>query len=36
MCAKFNENRSKGSGDMERTSNSKVKPLILTCDLMSR
>ena len=31
---KFNENRLKGSGDMERTRNSRVrKPLTLTCDL---
>ena len=29
----FHENRSKGSGDMERTRNSRVNPLTLTCDL---
>ena len=33
---KFNENRPKGSGDMERTRNSKVNPMTLTCDLESR
>ena len=27
---KFNENRLKGSGDMERTQNSRVNPLTLT------
>ena len=32
----FHENRSKGSGDMERTRNSRVNPLTLTCDLESR
>ena len=30
---KFHENRSKGSGDMERTQNSIVNPLTLTSDL---
>ena len=30
---KFNENRFKGSGDMERTRNSRVNPLTLTCDI---
>ena len=30
---KFNENRQKGSGDMERTLNLSVNPLTLTCDL---
>ena len=33
---KFHENRSKGSGDMERTHISKVNLLTLTCDLESR
>ena len=33
---KFNENRLKGSGDMERTLNSRVNPLTLTCGLKSR
>ena len=31
---KFNENRLKGSGEMERTRKSRVNPL--TCDLESR
>ena len=30
---KYHENRPKGSGDMERTQNSRVNPLNLTCDL---
>ena len=30
---KFNENRLKGSGDMEWTRNSRVNPLTLSCDL---
>ena len=30
---KFNENRLKGSGDMERTQNSMVNLFTLTCDL---
>ena len=29
----FNENRSKDSGDMEQTQNSRVNPMILKCDL---
>ena len=29
----LNENRLKGSGDMEQTRNSMVNPLTLTCDL---
>ena len=33
---KLNENRLKGSGDMERTPNSRVNLLTLTCDLESR
>ena len=33
---KFHENRSKGSGDKERTQNSRVNPLTLTCELESR
>ena len=33
ILVKFNENRPKGSGDMERTRNSRVNPLTLTCDL---
>ena len=32
----FNENQSKGSGDMEITRNPRVNPLTLTCDLESR
>ena len=32
---KFNENRSKGSGDMERTQISRVKPMTLKPDLES-
>ena len=35
IWVKFNENRPKGSGDMERTRNSRVNPLTLTCDLES-
>ena len=31
---KFNENRPNGSGDMEKTRNSRVNPMI--CDLESR
>ena len=30
---KLNENRLKGSGDMQRTQNSRVNHLTLTCDL---
>ena len=30
---KFNEKRSKGSGDMEQTGNSMVNTLTLNCDL---
>ena len=30
---KYHENQPKGSGDMERTRNSRVKHLTLTCDL---
>ena len=33
---KYHENRSKGSGDIERTRNSWVNPLTLTCELKSR
>ena len=33
---KFNENHKKGSGDMERTRNSRVNPLTLTCELELR
>ena len=29
---KFHENRSKSSGDMERTPNSRENPMTLTCD----
>ena len=36
IWVKFNENRLNGSGDMERTRNSRVNPLILTCDFESR
>ena len=36
IWVKFNENQSKGSGDMEITRNSRVNPLTLTCDLESR
>ena len=32
VCVKFNENRPKGSGDIEQTRNSRVNPLTLTCD----
>ena len=32
---KFNENRLKSSGDMERTRNSRVNPLTLTLSLVS-
>ena len=32
IFVKFNENRLKGSGDMERE-NSRVNPFTLTCDL---
>ena len=32
IWGKFKENRPKGSGDMERTHNSRVNPLTLTCD----
>ena len=30
---KFKENRSKGSGDMERTRNSRINPMTLKCDI---
>ena len=30
---KDNENRLKGSGDMEQRHNSRVNPITLTCDL---
>ena len=30
---KFNENRSKGKGDMERTKHTRVIPTALNCDL---
>ena len=33
---KFNENRLKGSGDMERTQISRVNPLTCDLDLQSR
>ena len=33
ILVKFNESHLKGSGDMERTRNSKVNPLTLTCNL---
>ena len=33
IWVKFNENRPKGSGDMERTRNSRVNPLALTLSL---
>ena len=33
IWVKLKENRLKGSGNMERTRNSKVNPLTLTCDL---
>ena len=33
IWVKLHENRPKGSGDMERTRNSKVNHLTLTCDL---
>ena len=33
---KYRENRSKGSGDIEQTRNSRVNPLTWTCDLESR
>ena len=36
IWVKLNENRPKGTGNMERTRNSKVNPLTLTCDLESR
>ena len=29
---KLHENRTKGSGDMEKTRNSRVNPLTFTCD----
>ena len=32
----FNENRQKGSGDIEMTRNSRVNSMTLTCDLESR
>ena len=32
IWVKFNENRPKGSGDIERKRNSRVNPLTLTCD----
>ena len=33
IWVKFDENRHRGSGDMEQTRNSRVNPLTLTCDL---
>ena len=36
IWVKFNENRWRGSGDMEWTQNLRVNPLTLTCDLKSR
>ena len=33
---KFHENLSKGSGNIDRTLNTRVNPLTLTCDLESR
>ena len=33
IWVKFDENRLDGSGDMERTPNSRGNPLTLTCDL---
>ena len=33
---KSNENRLKGSGELEQTRNSKINSLTLTCDLESR
>ena len=33
---KFNENRSKGSGDIKQTQNSRVNPMSFTCELESR
>ena len=33
IWVKLNENRLKGSGDMEWTRNSRVNPFTLTCDL---
>ena len=36
IWVKFNVNRPKGSGDMERTRNSRVNHLTLTFDLESR
>ena len=36
ICGMLNEDRLKGSGDMERTRKSRVNPLTLTCDLESR
>ena len=35
IWVKLNENRLKGSGDMERTHNSRVKPMTLNCNLES-
>ena len=32
IYVKFNENRSKGSGDIEQTRNSRVNPMTLNCD----
>ena len=36
VWVKFKENRPKGSGDMERTQNSRVNPLTCDLDLESR
>ena len=36
IWVKFDENRLKGSGDMERTRNSRVNHLTLSCDLKCR
>ena len=33
IYVKFNQNQSKGSGDMEQTRNSRAHCLTLTCDL---
>ena len=33
VWVKFNENRSKASGGMERTKNSRIYNLTLTCDI---
>ena len=33
IWVKLKENRSNGAGDMERSPNSRVKPITLNCDL---